>query len=301
MMRRLIITGATGKQGGAVISALAARASHDFEIYAVTRDKSSRGAQKLAQLPRVKVIQGDFNNPKAIFQQVASPWGLFSVTMPLKGADIEEAQGKAMTKAAIDAGVKHIVFTATDRGGQTKSDTNKTNIPHFISKYNIEQDIMEKARESNDHLTWTFLRPVAFMENLTRDYLGKGFISMWKLNGMDDKLQLVSTTDVGKVGAEAFLGAETDVYRNKSVSLAGDELSLQEAADVFRKITGQPIPETFGIVGRGLRWALKEQLGLMFDWFKAEGFGVDVEDCRKRYPLMKDFGTWLKEESAWKQ
>ena len=299
--RRLIVTGATGKQGGAVIAALLARTTQPFEIYALTRSKASRSAQSLSAKPNVKVIEGDFNDPAAIFKQVAKPWGMFLMTMPLKGAKLEEQQGKAMVNAAIEAGVKHIVFTATDRGGQEVSDREPTYIPHFSSKYNIEKDIIEKAASSKQGTTWTFLRPVAFMENLTNDFLGKGFIAMWKLNGADEKMQMISTTDVGKVGAEAILNFDTDEFRNTAISLAGDNLSPNQAAKIFEVTTGTPLPSTYSFVGKGLRWGLKEQLGLMFDWIRDVGFGADVEGNRKRYPFMQDFGTWVNRESAWKQ
>ena len=299
--RRLIVTGATGKQGGAVISALLSKPSQPFEIYAVTRNKASRGAQALASRPAVHVIEGDLNDAASIVKQVPNPWGLFSVTPLDKGHKVEEEQGIAMTEAAVKAGVKHIVFTATDRGGQPNSDTDPTNIPHFISKYNIEKDIMEKAASSSQGTTWTFLRPVAFMENLTNDFLGKGFIAMWRLNGMDRKLQMISTKDIGYVAADAFLNADSDEYRNKGISLAGDELSPNEAATIFKEVTGHEIPSTFSFVGTALRWIMKEQLGLMFDWFVDFGFGADVPALRKRYPFMSDFRTWLQEESAWKK
>lgn len=247
----------------------------------------------------MKVIKGDFDNAKAVLAQVEKPWGLFSVTMPLKGAKQEEQQGKAMTQAAIDAGVQHIVFTATERGGQEKSDTDPTNIPHFISKYNIEQDIVEKAEASSQHTTWTFLRPVAFFENLNPSFFGKGFVSMWRLNGLDRKLQMISGKDVGRVAAEAFINSAADEYKNKAISLAGDEISPREAEAVFKDVTGQEVPWTYAFVGRGLRWMLHEQLGMMFDWFVSVGFGTDVKAVRAKYPFLKDFRTWLETESAW--
>lgn len=180
--RRLIVTGATGKQGGALIEALLAHSSQPFEIYAVTRNKNSAGAQRLASKPKVHVIQGNFSNPSSIFKQVESPWGLFSVTTPMGrgGAKTEEAQGKAMTTAALNAHVKHIVYTSVDRGAN--SDTDPTNIPHFASKKNVEDDIKERTYP-NEETTWTFLRPVAFMDNLSNDFLGKMFVVVWRQNG----------------------------------------------------------------------------------------------------------------------
>lgn len=293
--RRLIVTGATGKQGGGLISALLEKPNQPFEIYAVTRDPSSGSAKALSS-KGVKVVKGDFAAPDAIFSQVEKPWGFFSVTMPMN-AKTEEQQGKAMTKAAIDAGVQHIVFTSTERGGQKKSDTNTTDIPHFTSKYNIEKDIQEKSKATG--ATWTFLRPVAFYENLTPGFFGKAFTAMWRLNGMDRKLQFISTKDIGRIAAEAFINADTPEYKNKAFSIAGDELSPNEAANIFKETTGQEIPNTYPFVGSLLRWGMKDQLGKMFDWFVAEGFGVDVKATRKQFPFMKDFKTWLETESAW--
>ena len=169
---RLIVTGATGKQGGALIEALLARSSLPFEIYAVTRNKASAGAQALASKSGVHVVEGDFTNAEAIFAQVERPWGLFSVTTPMGrgGAKTEEAQGKAMTRAALGAKVKHIVYTSVDRGAN--SDDDPTDIPHFASKKNVEDDIKERTYGFGD-TTWTFLRPVAFMDNLSNDLMGK--------------------------------------------------------------------------------------------------------------------------------
>ncbi len=83
-LRQLVVTGATGKQGGGLIAALLEKSSQPFELYAVTRNPSSGGAKALAS-KGVKVIQGDFDNAEQIFKQVEKPWGLFSVTMPLGG------------------------------------------------------------------------------------------------------------------------------------------------------------------------------------------------------------------------
>lgn len=297
-MRRLVVTGATGKQGGAVISALLSRPSQPFEIYAVTRNKTSKSAQALASKPNVHVIEGTFQDPNAIFSQVQSPWGLFAMTMPMN-AKREEAEGKALTDAATKAGVKHIVFTATERGGQLKSENEPTSIPHFVSKFNIEKHITSTSARND--ATWTFLRPVAFFENISNNFVGRAFTAIWRLNGPNNKLQFISTKDIGKIAAEAFLGAETKQFRNQSISLAGDEITLEEARQIFTEVTGQELLETYGFVARILKFILHEPLGTMFDWFKSDGFGVELGDLRKSYPYLKDFRQWLETESAWKK
>jgi nucleoside-diphosphate-sugar epimerase len=82
--RALLITGATGKQGGAVINALV-KANVPFDILALTRNAQSASAQRLLQKsPKIKLVTGDFSNINEIFQQAKSAssapiWGVFSV------------------------------------------------------------------------------------------------------------------------------------------------------------------------------------------------------------------------------
>lgn len=294
--RSLLVTGATGKQGGALISALLAH-NNSFDIYALTRNKASASAQRLASKSKsINLVQGSFTEPTAIFQGI-KPWGLFLMSTPENAAK-EEKEGKEMVSAAIKAGVKYIVFTATDRGA--KSETDPTPIPHFASKFNIEKYIEAEAKKAGD-VTWTFLRPVAFMDNMTNDFLGKAFIAAWKLNGEDSKLQLIATSDIGKIAADAFLNAESAKYHNKSISLTADDLTPAEAAKDFKDVTGKDIPTTYPFVAVVLKWLLRTHLGIMFDWFKTDGFGAHLPALKKRYPFLKDFKTWLAEESAWKK
>ncbi|KXT09686.1 hypothetical protein AC579_188 [Pseudocercospora musae] len=109
------------------------------------------------------------------------------------------------------------------------------------------------------------------------------------------------TKDIGKIAAEAFLHAGSPEYKNMSIPVAGDEISVAEAERVFREVTGQQIPETYEFIARILKWSLHEQLGIMCDWFRTHGFGVDVPQLRKRYPYLENFRAWLETESAWTQ
>jgi uncharacterized protein YbjT (DUF2867 family) len=176
MAKNLLVTGATGKQGGALISALlASNAAAEFAIHAVTRNPSSAAAKSLASKPNVKVIRGDLSDPDALFTEGGVQfWGVYSVQVPMgqgQSPVTEEKQGIQLVDAAIAHGhVKHFVYTSADRGGP-KSSSNPTNIPHFISKFHIEKHLVEKAKGSS--MGYTIFRPVAFLENLTNDFAGK--------------------------------------------------------------------------------------------------------------------------------
>ncbi|KAK6442446.1 hypothetical protein LTR95_001318 [Oleoguttula sp. CCFEE 5521] len=300
-VRRLLVTGATGKQGGALIKALLKKPSQPFEIYAVTRKSGSASAQALASKPNVKIVEGNLKNIDSIMSQIPKPvWGVFSVPMLDNGIKNEEAYGYALDDAAVRAGTSHIVFTSTERGGQEQSENDPTVVPHFASKFRIEQDIKAKAAESDGKLTYTFLRPVAFFENQPKNFIGQAFISMWRMNGLDRPLQMIASSDIGEVAAEAFLKASEPEYKNKGISLAGDELTPNQAAEIFKKVTGEEIPATYGSIAAAIRWMVGD-LHHMFAWFAKEGFAADVKGLRAKYPFMKDYETWLRQESAWKR
>jgi uncharacterized protein YbjT (DUF2867 family) len=290
---KILVTGATGKQGGAVIDALlSSNPTPAFQIIAVTRNTNSAKAKALATKPNVTVVEGNLNDCDAIFSKVGQVWGVFSVQVVGK----EEAQGKALVNAAIANGVKHFVYTSVDRGGPVKSDSNPTDISLFISKYNIEKHLMEKASTSPQGMGWTILRPTTFFENLTPDFVGKIVAAIWQSIG-NKKLQFISTEDIGYFASQAF--QKPDEYRGQAISLAGDELSFSEANEIFKAEIGRDMPITFTCVVSALRWSIKD-IGRICSWLSNEGHEVDIPSLKMQYPPLKDFRTWLKESSRFK-
>ncbi|KAJ4131460.1 hypothetical protein NW768_005646 [Fusarium equiseti] len=299
MSRAVLISGATGKQGGAVLNRLIKK-NADFEILAITRNAKSPSAQRLlAKSPKVKLVQGNFADPAGIFKMAKSVtdkpiWGVFSVQAPIgfdQGGGGEVGQGKGLVDAALDAGVKFFVYTSVDRHGKD-SENNPTPVPHFIAKHEIEKHLI--ARTANTDMKWTILRPVAFMDNLTDNFLGRSFVTAWKLAVPTKPIQLISVTDVGIAGGEAFLHPER--YAGRAVSLAGDELTLDEFQKVFKEKMGRDIPSTYSLIVYPMMAMVKE-LGYMFKWFNDVGFDADLKALRQEFPEIKTFGTWLETES----
>lgn len=200
---------------------------------------------------------------------------------------IEERQGKALIDSAIKFGVKHFVYSSVDRHGDD-SINNKTDIPHFISKHNIEHHLF-KATKGKD-MSWTVLRPVAFMENFDGGFVGKVFTAAWKSVVKSRPLQLVATDDIGVFAAKSFTDPEK--YAGRSVSLAGDELTYEQMQKVFVNKTGAEAPRTLDIVAKGVLWMSKE-MGTMFSFFEREGYGADIKALKKEHPGLIDLGTWL--------
>ena len=296
LKHKILIAGATGKQGGALISALLkSPPSPPFHLIALTRNSKSPRAVALAQKPNVSVLEGDLDNCEAIFKASPEPFhGVFSVQVPLK-PKVEEQQGKALVDAAAAHGVRHFVYTSAERGGPQQSDRSGTEIKHFLSKFNIENHLKDVSTKGGSQMKWTIIRPVAFMDNLTPDFLGRAFATMWQLNGSDSKLQLVSSEDIGILAAESF--RNPDSYTGRAISLATDELTFQAASATFKRVVGSDMPTTYPVVGRLLKWMLHEQLGAMFDWFKTVGFGADPQEFKNKLPEMQNFESWLRTSS----
>lgn len=293
----ILITGATGKQGGAVINALIASKTPGLTVYAVTRKAVSPAAQALvaksSQRLKIHLVQGDMSNCAAIFRAVPAKikyvFGVTPIDMSI-GANprSEEVQGKALVDAAIAHGVQHFVYTSVDRHGPD-SDSSDTNVPHFISKARVEQHLKEK---SGSAMTWTILRPVAFMDNFAPGLTGKMFPTMWSVSlAPTTKLQLIATADIGHFAAQALLSPAK--FAGRAISLAGDELTFSEASEVWQSRLEREIPATFGFVGSALLWALKD-MGSMFRWFEETGYAADIPAVRREHPQLLTFGDWLK-------
>ena len=146
--------GATGKPGGAVVKNLLARG---HEIRAVTRDTASAKAGELWKAG-VTLVRASFEDTAGLTKALEGATSLFAMTTPFQvGTEAETRQGISAADAAKAAGV-HLVFNSAGSANR------KTGVPHFDSKYAIEEHIAKIGVRA------TVLAPVYFMENL---YFGK--------------------------------------------------------------------------------------------------------------------------------
>lgn len=300
----ILVTTATGKQGSAAIRALLKLPNPPSTILALTRSASSSGAQKLASTsPSIKLVEGNQGNVPAIFEAakkiVDQPiWGVYSIQLP-QGMDVanEEAEGKSLIDESLSHGVKHFVYSSVDRGGTEKSWSNPTNIPHFRTKHNIELHLREKAKDSG--MTWTILRPVAFMDNLVPGMQSRVFLA--SLNATlkkDQTLQFIACRDIGIYAAKAL--EKPKEYSGKAIGLAGDALTVEQVSEAFKEATGKAVTPTFTILGSALK-LVSGEMGAMVNWFGSEGYGVDIAALRKEHPGLLDLKTWIVEDSSFEK
>ncbi|KAL1592282.1 hypothetical protein SLS60_011359 [Paraconiothyrium brasiliense] len=309
----ILITGATGKQGGAVLEQLASHpSSSQFVLLAVTRNTASAGAQKITKrFPDVLLVQGDLNDVPDLFKSAQNTltsagkpskiWGVYSVQISLgPGVTFEGEvnQGKALIDKSVAHGVTHFVYSSVDRGGNAKSFENETPIPHFKSKFQIENHLLEKAGPKGENMGWSILRPVAFMDNLEPGFKTKVFLAALRDTLKGKPLQWVSTEDIGLFAAKAF--RDPQGWNTRAEALAGEELTLDEMAGCFERVTGSSNIATYGVFGSALMWAVGE-LNVMITWFATDGYGADITKLKKEEPQLCGFERWLRERSGWKK
>jgi hypothetical protein len=112
------------------------------------------------------------------------------------------------------------------------------------------------------------------------------------------KTQHIASTDIGKLAAIVFQNPTT--YSGRALSLASESLSWNDQNKIFKRVTGKEIPRTYDVVGKLIHYFAFELAGKMFDWFRDDGFGADVDEFRDVVPGMMGFEEWLRTESDWK-
>ena len=275
----ILVTGATGKQGGAVLRHLR---DAGFPVRAMTRDPNQERARALVG-HGTEVVRGDFNDPASLTRALDGVDGVFSVQTPMgQGVDAEVRQGIALADAAKRSRISHFVYSSVAAADQ------KTGIPHFDNKFRIEEHIRATG------LRYTIFRPVFFMENWLgmRDGIEQGALAL-PLNP-DTRLQMIAVEDIGAFVAMVF--AHPGHWQGRAVELAGDELSMTELAQAFTRMAGREVRYEQVPWDRFEQQAGRE-ITLMYKWFQEVGFHVDIPALRQEYPNLTGFERWL--QSQW--
>jgi uncharacterized protein YbjT (DUF2867 family) len=277
--RLVLVTGATGKQGGATLRHLAGRGG--FRLRAMTRKPESDAAKAVAALG-AEIVQGDLDDAASLERALAGCWGAFAVQNTWEaGVAREEEQGKRIAEVARRQGVQHYVYTSVGSAHL------RTGIPHFDNKARVEQTVRELNFPSH-----VIVRPVFFMENLlTPSFLqGDKLVTAMRPT---TKLQMIAAEDIGRFAAQAFL--EPEKWRGTETDLAGDAVTMPEAAAavseiVGRRITFEPIP--IDAVRKG-----SEEFAAMLEWFERVGYSVDIPSLEARWGIRpRTLREWARQQ-----
>jgi len=258
--RMILVTGATGQQGGAVARELLAR---QHAVRAMTRKPESEPAKALAKLG-AKVVAGDLDDEASLERALAGVWGVFAVQNTWEaGVEKEEEQGKRLARVAKKAGVPHFVYSSVGSAHR------KTGIPHFDNKWRVEEVVRGLGFPS-----FVIIRPVFFMENLSspsfKPAIDQGNLAI----GMKPttSLQMIAVKDIGRYGCWAFENGKK--LNGRALDVAGDAKTGPEAAEIIGKAAGKKVG-FFQVPIAEVR-KFSDDFATMLEWFDAVGYDADI-------------------------
>jgi uncharacterized protein YbjT (DUF2867 family) len=265
----VVVTGATGRQGGAVVRHLL---SDGWRVRAVTRSPGSDRARTLVRRG-VEVVSADMADPDAMRRACAGAYGVYSVQNPMiAGEEGEAVQGRNVATAAADAGVAHLVYGSAGPGTPATG----------VAAWDVKLEVAAYARSRG--LPVTVLRPMAFMELMTDKDLYPP-VAVWhlmpRLVGEDRPLPWLSAEDLGAIAARAF--GDPTTYVGADLGLAADVRTLRQCRDAWRDVAGRSprrIPMPLWLFER----FVGPDLTRMWRWLASHDVEAEVTQTRSIHP-----------------
>ncbi|MEW1692139.1 NmrA/HSCARG family protein [Streptomyces sp. NPDC091265] len=236
----VLVTGATGRQGGATARALLATG---VPVRALVRDPAT-GRAKSVEALGAELVTGDLHDRASVTRAAEGARAVFSVQMPDmngRGFEGELAQAVNLIEGARAAGVPQFVHSSVSGAGQHTEVPGwaegrwASMEPYFATKAAIQDRVREAGFPH-----WTLLKPGFFMENFLpstaflfpRGVEG-GLVSVLKPG---TRLSLVAVDDIGSAAAAAFAAPER--FDGVELELASECLTMTEIASILSDVLG---------------------------------------------------------------
>ncbi len=273
----VVVFGATGNQGGAVVHHLLAAGHH---VRAVTRHPKAKPARRLVALG-AQVVYADLDEPATVFSAAQGAGGMFAVTDANHGVAKEQAHGKLMASVAEATGVRHMVLSTGASADHPHA------VPHMSSKYAVESHVRDLG------VPCTVLRPALFMELLADEKYTPNVVwaMLRRLVGDDRPIPWIAVQDIGAVASEVF--ASPDSYRGHTITLAGDRKTLGQCRRLVHATTGRWPAE------RNLpTWFVRRivpDIVKLWEWLGRFDMEGDPALIRRLVPGALSFEAWLEQ------
>lgn len=288
----ILVTGATGAQGGSVAHHLLA--GQRFTVRALTRKPDSEKAQALAHAG-AQVVQGDLGDPASLKDALAGCQGVFGVTNFWEHFQAEREQGRNLIDAVAAAGVGHFILSTLPSA--QKISGGELHAPHL----DIKAELETYARSLK--LPATFVHVAFYYENFLTFFPPQagpdGAYSFGFPQG-DTPLAMTAVEDVGGVVAPLF--DHPEAYLHKTIGIVGDDRPPHEYAQVMTRVFGRSVTyhhvprETFAALG----FPGAEDLANMFEFNRRfiPNRSTDLKQSRQLYPAIQSFESWLVRNKA---
>jgi uncharacterized protein YbjT (DUF2867 family) len=273
--RKILVTGATGQQGGSLARLLLQK---KHKVYALTRNAQSPTAQDLRNRG-ANIVKGDLDDSDSIKRAVKDVESVFLMGTPFEdGTEGETRREKLMADIAKENNIEHLAYSSV-----ANADKN-TGIPHFESKYKIEQHI------KNLGIPHTIIGPTFFMENLLGPGLEQGQLALPLSSS--SVLQQSALQNIAEFSALVF--ERRKPFLGKRIDIASDEVTGEQAARILSNVLGYKI--RYVPVPLEQVYQANEDMARMYDWYGKVGTGIDISALHQEYPEVGwlTFRDWAK-------
>ena len=238
----VLVTGATGKQGGAVAAALL---SQGVPARALVRNPDAPAAVALRERG-VTLVRGDLDDPASLRAACEGARAVFSVQHPNMAdleSDSERVQGKNLVEAARAVGVPQFIHTSVSGAGAHQRQASDWEQQQGASRnYWVSKEYTEELVKHAGFQFWTLLKPSFFMENFVRpSMMFENFTGERLLTTIlpDTELALVAVQDIGATAAAAI--RDPARFHGLAIELASERLTMRAIAQALSRALGRPI------------------------------------------------------------
>ena len=290
----ILVTGATGMQGGETVKALL---ESGFKVRALVRDPQSAVAQAL-QERGVELAQGSFDDVQRLDAAMQGAYGVFSMqnVSPPDDTGAEIRHGGNLIAAAKEAGVQVFVHTSVARAGKQTEFAGWADGMWFADYWNSKSGVNDLVRASGLPY-WTVLKPAYMLENFLPpkvDWMYPGLHTRVIETAMQPqtRLDVLSATDVGRFAAAAF--ADPARFHGEEIDIAAAKVTMDEMAEAISAATGDTVvahslPRD-ELVAKGYFAGLADSQV----WSDTEGYRVDLARVALFGIAMESPQSWAK-------
>lgn len=257
MKKIILVTGATGAQGGSVAKALLKKGQ--FAVRILTRNPGSAAARSLEQAG-AEVFKGDMKDIESLKTAMKGCYGVFGVTNYWEHHDDEYRLGKNLIDAVSQSNIRHFIFSGMVSYSSLSNGT--LPVPHYDIKASLQ------AYAKNLALPATFVQASFYYENLLNFYpLQKdeaGGLFFGFPQG-DTKLAAISVEDYGGIVATVF--EYPDEYIGRTFRAVGSDETPKGYAEILSEVLQKNVYYKYipKDIYAGLGFAYAEELANMFE------------------------------------
>jgi uncharacterized protein YbjT (DUF2867 family) len=272
----VLVLGATGGQGGAVVSGLL---NQGARVRALVRRPDTPSVRRLGERG-VETVVGSLDDRIALGAAMRGVVGVFAVTTPFEaGVDAEVAQGRAIVAAAGDEQVPHLLFSSVAGSNQ------HSGVPHFESKAVIEAELAASG------VPYTIAAPTYFFDNALGgiDHIYAGIFDLPL--PPDRPLQQLARPDLGAFVAKVL--GNPKMYAGQRIELASDAPTPAQMAEVLSASLGRPVRHE----RTPLELISNPDMHAMWTFLNGPGYQVDLGALHAAHPDIgwQSFYEWAQQ------